>query len=62
MNSERYVRSSSGPTRTTAMSAVLEVTLSFSERATVKVKCPKCGNRKVTPQLTGFTAKTSRKS
>ena len=39
-----------------------EVTLSFSERATVKVKCPKCGNRKVTPQLTGFTAKTSRKS
>ena len=39
-----------------------EVTLTFSERATVKVKCPKCGNRKVTPQLTGFTAKTSRKS
>ena len=39
-----------------------EVTLTFSERATAKVKCPQCGNRNVTPQLTSFTAKTSRKS
>ena len=39
-----------------------EVTLTFGERATANVKCPKCGRRKVTPQLTVFTAKTSRKS
>ena len=39
-----------------------EVTLTFSERATAKVKCPKCDSRKVTPQMTAFTAKTSRKS
>ena len=39
-----------------------EVTLTFAARAAGKVKCPKCGSGKVTPQFTVFTAKTSRKS
>jgi putative FmdB family regulatory protein len=39
-----------------------EVTLTFSQRAAGKVKCPRCESRKVTPQMTAFTAKTSRKS
>ena len=39
-----------------------EVTLTFAERAKAKSKCPGCGSKKVTPQLTVFTAKTSRKS
>ena len=39
-----------------------EVTLNFGERVTAKVKCLKCGSRKVTPQITVFTAKTSWKS
>lgn len=39
-----------------------EVTLTLTERANAEVKCPDCGNEKVTPQLTVFTAKTSRKS
>ncbi len=39
-----------------------EVTLTLGERTNAKVKCPSCGSEKVTPQLTVFTAKTSRKS
>ncbi len=39
-----------------------EVTLTFSERANAKVKCPSCRSEKVTPQLTVFTPKTSWKS
>jgi putative FmdB family regulatory protein len=38
------------------------VTLTISERANAKARCPSCGSAKVTPQLTTFTAKTSRKS
>jgi putative FmdB family regulatory protein len=39
-----------------------EATLTLAERANVNVKCPSCGSEKVTPQLTVFTPKTSRKS
>ena len=39
-----------------------EATLTMTERANARVKCPKCGTTKITPQLTVFTAKTSRKS
>lgn len=39
-----------------------EVTLTLPERAKANVKCPSCGSEKVTPQLTVFTPKTSRKS
>ena len=39
-----------------------EVTLTLAERTNAKVQCPSCGSEKVTPQLTVFTAKTSRKS
>lgn len=39
-----------------------EATLTLAERANVNVKCPSCGSERVTPQLTVFTPKTSRKS
>jgi putative FmdB family regulatory protein len=39
-----------------------ETTLTITERASVDVKCPVCGSDLVSPQLTVFTAKTSRKS
>ncbi len=39
-----------------------EVTLSLSERAQAKIKCPGCESERVTPQMAVFTAKTSRKS
>ena len=38
------------------------VTLTMSERTNAKTQCPSCESKKVTPQLTAFTAKTSRKS
>ena len=39
-----------------------EVTLTFAERASAKVRCPSCGSEKVAPQMSVFTAKTPRKS
>lgn len=39
-----------------------EVTLTLTERTKAKVKCPSCRSAKVTPQLTVFSPKTSRKS
>ncbi|MBI4561849.1 MAG: zinc ribbon domain-containing protein [Candidatus Rokubacteria bacterium] len=39
-----------------------EVTLTLQERADAKVRCPSCGSEKVSPQMTVFTAKTTRKS
>jgi len=39
-----------------------ETTLTMTERADAKVKCPQCGSMKATPQFTASTAKTSRKS
>jgi endogenous inhibitor of DNA gyrase (YacG/DUF329 family) len=36
------------------------MTISARERA--RVKCPKCGSRKVEPVFSGFYAKTSKKS
>jgi putative FmdB family regulatory protein len=38
-----------------------EMTLSISERAKASVTCPGCGSKKVSPQMTVFSAKTSRK-
>jgi putative FmdB family regulatory protein len=38
-----------------------EVRLTITERAKAHVKCPGCGSKKVRPQLTVFTPKTSRK-
>jgi putative FmdB family regulatory protein len=38
-----------------------EATLTLTERANLEVKCPNCGSDKVAPQLTVFTARTSRK-
>jgi putative FmdB family regulatory protein len=39
-----------------------EVMLTITERAKAHVKCPGCGSKKVSPQLTVFSPKTSRKS
>jgi putative FmdB family regulatory protein len=39
-----------------------EMTLTMAERAKARVRCPSCKSEKVMPQLTSFTAKTSRKS
>lgn len=39
-----------------------EVTVTMAERADAKVRCPSCGSANLTPQMTIFTAKTSRKS
>jgi len=39
-----------------------EMTLSITERTKAKVTCPSCGSKKVIPQITSFTPKTSRKS
>jgi putative FmdB family regulatory protein len=36
--------------------------MSLSEHEAVKVTCPKCSSPEVTQLLTGFIAKTSRKS
>jgi putative FmdB family regulatory protein len=38
-----------------------EMTLTLTERANAEVNCPNCGSEKVIPQLTVFTARTSRK-
>ena len=38
------------------------VVLSIKDHNAEKVKCPKCGGRKVTQLITGFLVKTSRKS
>jgi putative FmdB family regulatory protein len=39
-----------------------EVTISVSDRDAGKVKCAKCGSRRVRQQVSGFSVKTSRKS
>ena len=39
-----------------------ELTMTISERAKAKVKCPTCKGTKVTPQFGGFIAQTKRKS
>jgi|RhiMetdeSRZDD1v2_1073273.scaffolds.fasta_scaffold03541_10 putative FmdB family regulatory protein len=39
-----------------------ELTMTISERDKAKAACPRCQGRKVTPQLTGFMAQTSKKS
>ena len=39
-----------------------EVTLTVTGRTKAVVKCPELRNKKVTPRLTVFTPKTSRKS
>jgi hypothetical protein len=36
--------------------------MTLSERDRARVKCPKCGSAKVARQLSGFFAKTSKKS
>jgi putative FmdB family regulatory protein len=39
-----------------------EMTLTMTERAKARIRCPSCKSEKVMPQVTLFTAKTSRKS
>jgi len=39
-----------------------ELTMTISEREKAKPKCPTCKGTRVTPQLTSFTARTSKKS
>ena len=39
-----------------------ELTMTISEREKGPVKCPTCKSTKVTPQLAGFMAQTSKKS
>jgi putative FmdB family regulatory protein len=39
-----------------------ELTMTISERDKAKAACPRCQGNKVTPQLTGFMAQTSKKS
>jgi putative FmdB family regulatory protein len=41
---------------------VFELIMTISEREKAKVTCPKCKDTKVTPQLGGFMAQTSKKS
>jgi putative FmdB family regulatory protein len=43
-------------------SKTFEVTLTLTQRASTKVKCPSCGSDKVASQMTTFTSKTSKKS
>ena len=38
-----------------------ELTMTFSERAKGKVKCPKCKGTRVVPQLTSFMVQTTKK-
>ena len=39
-----------------------ELIMTISEREKGKVKCPKCKDSKVLPQLSGFMTQTSKKS
>ncbi len=39
-----------------------ELIMTISEREKGEVKCPKCKDSKVLPQLSGFMAQTSKKS
>jgi len=39
-----------------------ERTMSVAERGQATPKCPQCGSERVKPVLSGFFAKTSRKS
>lgn len=39
-----------------------ELTMTIAQREKAKATCPKCKGAKVTPQLTGFMAQTSKKS
>lgn len=39
-----------------------ELILTATERAAGNVACPECGSPAVTPQMTTFSARTSRKS
>ncbi len=41
-------------------SKTFEVTLTLTQRASTKVKCPSCGSE--ASQMTTFTSKTSKKS
>lgn len=41
---------------------VFEKRMSVAERESARPVCPKCKGRKTEPVLTGFVAKTSRKS
>jgi putative FmdB family regulatory protein len=41
---------------------LFEQIMTISEREQGNVKCPKCRGTKVTPQLSGFMAQTSKKS
>jgi len=41
---------------------LFELIMTISERERAKVRCPKCKGTKVTPQLGGFIAQTSKKS
>ena len=38
-----------------------EVSMTMTERGKAQITCPGCGSKKVLPQLTAFTPKTSRK-
>jgi putative FmdB family regulatory protein len=46
----------------TACRKKFSVTLSFQDHERRKVKCPKCGGRRVEQQIVAFLAKTSKKS
>ncbi len=38
------------------------LTMSITDRDRKRIKCPKCGSRRVEPVFSSFFAKTSRKS
>lgn len=38
------------------------MTMSITQRSQGRIKCPKCGSRKVETVFSGFFAKTSKKS
>jgi putative FmdB family regulatory protein len=41
---------------------LFEITMAISEREKTTPKCPRCKGTKVTPQLAGFMAQTTKKS
>jgi len=39
-----------------------EIVMAVSERESARIRCPKCKSLKVVPRISGFFAKTTKKS
>jgi hypothetical protein len=58
----RMIEAKSPDPRARSLAAATRITLTISEREKTRPTCPKCKGTKVTPQLSGFTAQTGKKS